>query len=175
MKRSCCDPGEPLGRAAGQRERDEEEAGWEAQLRRMAGRVKYSEPAIERVVAPVRMALEIVGGVTRRDSLLLPRTLPVFTGDEDEDLVCGKCSKVIGSRTSAPSCRCLHPEGDRVIVRCTCGALNLLYQIERRRRALLPAWPASALRGRIHDCHEHRPSCRPGVRPPNPIHRPWEG
>jgi hypothetical protein len=40
---------------------------------------------------------------------------------------------------------------------------------------LWPAWPASALRGRIHDCHEHRSSCRPGVRPPNPIHRPWEG
>ncbi|MEA3028875.1 MAG: hypothetical protein QOG13_200 [Sphingomonadales bacterium] len=149
MKASFCDPGEPLGRAARQRERDEEEAGWEAQLRRMAGRAKYSEPVIERVVSPIRMALEIVGGVTRRDSLLLPRTLPVFTGDEHEDLVCGKCWEIIGFRTSAPSCRRLHPEGDRVIVRCTCGALNVLYQVERPRRVLRSTWPASAPHGRI--------------------------
>lgn len=149
MKTSFCDPGERLKRAARQRERAAEEAGWEAQLRRMAGRAKYSEPAIKRVVASVRMALEIVGGVTRRDSLLLPRTLPVFTGNEHEDLVCGKCSEIIGLRASAPSCRRLHPEGDRVIVRCTCGALNLLYQVERSRRVSRPTWPASAPRGRI--------------------------
>jgi hypothetical protein len=151
MKASFCDLGGALGRAARQRERDEEEAGWEAQLRRMAGDAKYSEPAIGRLVAPVRMALEIVGGVTRQDSLLLPRTLPVFTGDEHENLVCGKCSEVIGFRTSVPSCRRLHPEGDRVIVRCTCGALNLLFQVERRRRVLRPTWPASALRGQIQE------------------------
>jgi hypothetical protein len=149
MKTPFSDPCEPLERGARERECDEEEAGWEAQLRRMAERAKYSERVLEQVVAPARIVLEIVGGVTRQDSLLLPRTLPVLTGDEHENLVCGKCSEVIGFRTSAASCRRLHPEGDRVIVRCPCGALNLLYQVESPRRALRLTWRPSALRGRI--------------------------
>jgi hypothetical protein len=40
--------------------------------------------------------------------------------------VCGKCGDVIGSRISPATARREHPEGERLVVRCTCGALNLL-------------------------------------------------
>ena len=115
-------------RASWQRERDEEEAAWEAQLRRMA---KYQTREIEPAAAPapappVRTAMDVVSGRKRHDFLLLPRRLPIVTGSESEDLACGKCGTVIAARTSRETARRRHPEGDRLVVRCTCKALNLL-------------------------------------------------
>jgi hypothetical protein len=113
-------------RVAWRRERDAEEARWEAQLGRMATR---RPKEVERIVsppAPVRTALYVVGGMLRHDSLLLPRILPIATGSDAEDLVCGKCGAVIAARLSRAAARCRHPEGRRLVVRCTCKALNLL-------------------------------------------------
>lgn len=114
-------------RAAWRRRCDADEARWEAQIRRMAGQAaEESRPPVSSSPAPIRTALELAGAVTRRDALIMPRTLPTFSGDENEDLVCGKCGDVIGIRISPVTARREHPEGERLVVRCTCGALNLL-------------------------------------------------
>jgi hypothetical protein len=118
---------EKFERAAWQRACAADEARWEAQIRRMAGHAaEGSMPPVSRGPAPIRTALEVAGGVTRRDVLIMPRTLPGFSGEENEDLVCGKCGDVIGLRISPVTARREHPEGERLVVRCTCGALNLL-------------------------------------------------
>jgi hypothetical protein len=49
--------------------------------------------------------LDVVDGVTRYDSLLMPRTLPVATGDEAEDLACGKCGETIALRAGRDTVR----------------------------------------------------------------------
>ena len=116
-----------LKRAARQLECRADEARWEAQLRKLAGR----QPIADRPVAAprfalVRTALELATRVSRRDALIIPRTLPAFSGNGIEDLVCGQCSDVIGMGVTLRVARREHPEGDRLVVRCTCGALNLL-------------------------------------------------
>lgn len=113
-------------RLAGRRERDAEEARWEAQLRRMATCRPREVERIASPPAPVRTALDVVGGMLRHDALLLPRTLPIATGSEAEDLLCGRCGTVIAARLSREAARGRHPEGRRLVVRCTCKALNLL-------------------------------------------------
>ncbi len=123
-----------LDRAARRRECDADEARWEAQLRRiLKHETRHPDPVADRRLATVPRSLEVVVGVTRHDSLLIPRTLPAFIGGEREDLLCGKCSDVIGSQTTPPTARRQHPEGDRLIIRCTCGALNLISRTSRVR------------------------------------------
>ena len=107
------------------RERAAQEAQWEAQLRKMASH-KAPESRIFSLPTPVRTLLDVLSGRKRHDTILLPRTLPVITGSETEDLACGKCGNVIAARVSRDSVRGRHPEGDRLVVRCTCRALNLL-------------------------------------------------
>ncbi len=120
-------PAAIAGRTARQREADAEDARWEMQIRKMTRHsVRAADPAVAPRPAPVRTALHIVSKVRRHDMLLIPRVLPIAAGGEPQDLVCGKCAKVIASGTSPASVRRLHPEGDTLIVRCPCGALNLL-------------------------------------------------
>lgn len=114
-------------KAARQREWDEDEARWEARLRQLAGRQVPSRDPAGPVPRPLRKTpLQLACSVTRRDWLLLPRSLPSFSGNDPEDSVCGKCSTLIGSRISARTIRSRHPDGERLVIRCVCGALNLL-------------------------------------------------
>jgi hypothetical protein len=127
MKTSLEAAADKIESAAWRRRCDADEARWETQIRKMAGHAaEETRRPVRSVRAPVRTSLEVANGVTRRDALMIPRTLPTFTGDENEDLVCGKCGDVIGFRISPRTARREHPEGDRLVVRCTCGALNLL-------------------------------------------------
>jgi hypothetical protein len=127
MKTSLNSAADKFERAAWRRASDADDARWEAQIRNMADpAVEESRPPLGRIPAPIRTALEVAAGVTRRDVLIMPRTLPSFSGDENEDLVCGRCGDVIGFRISPVTARRKHPEGERLLVRCTCGALNLL-------------------------------------------------
>jgi hypothetical protein len=121
----------PLGRPGGfarsarQREWDREQAAWEARLRKLAGGVPAEEKpvlqaSLERAVLPP------AGRVRRLDALLLPRSLPALVGSERVDLACAGCSGIIGHAISARTARREHPEGKRLLVRCTCGILNLV-------------------------------------------------
>jgi hypothetical protein len=115
---------------AARRAHSAEEARWEAQIRTMARHEpRESAPAVIALPPPVRVILPVVNGMKRHDALLIPRTLPAMTGSGGEDLACGKCGSVIASRTDREAARRRHPEGDRLIVRCTCRALNLLSPI----------------------------------------------
>lgn len=127
MKTSLNIAADRFEQAAWRRRCDADEARWEAQIRKMAGQgAQESKPTVAARTARVRTALEVAARVTRRDAVLMPRTLPTFSGSENEDLVCGKCADVIGVRISPGTARRAHPEGERLVVRCTCGALNLL-------------------------------------------------
>lgn len=114
-------------RSARERSWDEDQARWERQLRKLSApaRAKDEAPAIV-PLAPARTPLELAASVGPRDALLIPRLLPVLTGSEAEDLLCGKCQLVIGRGISARTARRRHPEGQRLVLRCACGALNLL-------------------------------------------------
>lgn len=124
------------GPTARQREREADEARWEAQIRRLAALgTREAGPVAARLPALSTTALDLAAGMTRHDTLLLPRTLPLITGSEAEDLACGRCGAVIASRTSRQTARSRHPGGRRLVVRCTCRALNLLWGRAGRRRA----------------------------------------
>lgn len=127
MQPSLHHPSATDRRAIRQHECNMDEARWEAQLRKLARR----KPIEEKRPPPARPSLvqsplELTARVTSRDVLLIPRHLPAFTGDEHQDLTCGRCSSVIGSGIALRTARREHPEGDRLVVRCLCGALNLL-------------------------------------------------
>lgn len=79
--------------------------------------------------------LEIVAKASARDAVLLARTLPAFSGDESEDLICGRCGQTIAAGVSARTLRRSHPEGNRLIVRCACKAYNVVVGALPRRRA----------------------------------------
>lgn len=114
-------------KTARQREWDEDEARWEGRLRQLAARQAPSHDPTEPASRPPRRtSLRLVFNVTRRDWLMLPRSMPSFSGSEPEDSVCGKCRGLIGSGISSHTIRSRHPEGDRLVIRCVCGALNLL-------------------------------------------------
>ena len=78
--------------------------------------------------------LELVARASLHDAVLLADSLPAFSGGEGEDLVCGGCGGVLGAGISARTLRRDHPEGRRLIVRCTCRAWNLLAARQKRRR-----------------------------------------
>lgn len=127
MKTSLNAAADKYERAAWRRRCDADEARWEAQIRNMAGHaMEEPRPPAGSGFAAIRTALEVAASVTRRDALFMPRMLPTFRGHENEDLVCGKCEDVIGFRISPVTARREHPEGERLVVRCTCGALNIL-------------------------------------------------
>jgi hypothetical protein len=100
-----------------------DEARWAAKLRATA-KTKAREPAPG--AAPVTILLDVVDGMTRYDNLIMPRALPIAVGCEGEDLACGKCGDVIASRAGRDTVRRNYPQGDRVVIRCTCRALNVL-------------------------------------------------
>jgi len=140
MTTSLCEAPTESRRDAWRRECAAEEAGWEAQLRKMAGPAMSSgrpmrlRGIIRAIPSPAASRVaRIMRDWKGHDSLLLPRSLPIFTGSDAEDLVCGKCADVIARRASPPAARCRYPEGDRLIVRCTCGALNVLGQTTANR------------------------------------------
>lgn len=124
-----------------------EEAQWEAKLRQLARReIKHVAP-VSRPATARRSSLKLVTAITRHDALLMPRTWPLLTGSEAEDLACGQCANVIGSGITTAAARSHFPEGERVIVRCSCGAFNLLCHAPggrsepHRARAIVPARP----------------------------------
>ena len=117
----------PRNLSAAERRWGEAQLRWEAQLAKQAahGQARTKTAAIVRN-APARSVLELTSAATPRDALLIPRTLPALTGNEPEELLCGKCSEVIGAGISARTVRRRHPEGQRLMIRCPCGGLNLL-------------------------------------------------
>jgi hypothetical protein len=122
-------------RSARQRECDADEAGWELQIRRMAKHgTRQIEPPVTVPAAATTQIMEVVSKIGRHDVLLLPRTLPIGTGDDPEDLACGRCSTIVAAGLSRTAARNRHPEGKRVVVRCTCKALNLLCGVARGSR-----------------------------------------
>ena len=98
---------------------------WEEQIRTLTTqRAVKMVPPVHAPCPPTRLAL--ISRVTRRDLLLVPRALPAMAGGEPANLLCGKCSELIGSGLSCRTARREHPEGSRLVIRCTCGAINLI-------------------------------------------------
>lgn len=114
-----------------------EEARWEAQLRMLA-RMKRQERPSPPVTAPapVLTTLDVVDGMTRYDNLVIARALPLAVGSDAEDLACGKCGGVIASRANRETVRSRYPQGDRLLIRCSCRAINVLCGEAGRRNRL---------------------------------------
>lgn len=104
-----------------------EEARWEAQIRMMAQMKRQERPAPPATApAPVQTTLDVVDGMTRYDNLVIARALPLAVGSDAEDLTCGKCGGVIAARASRETVRNRYPQGDRLLIRCSCRAINVL-------------------------------------------------
>jgi hypothetical protein len=69
--------------------------------------------------------LPVIQSTTQNDWIYIAKTLPVFTGDEADTLLCGRCTAVIGESITVQQVRERHPNGARVVVKCICMALNL--------------------------------------------------
>jgi hypothetical protein len=53
---------------------------------------------------------------------------PLFRGDDDESLACGRCGVVVARRVSTRTLyRQTHCESARLLLVCACGAYNLLH------------------------------------------------
>lgn len=104
---------------------EDDQLRWEEQIRALTTqRVVRAVPPAHVPCPPTRLAL--VSRVTRRDLLLVPRALPAMTGAGPANLLCGKCSNLIVAGLSCRMARRQHPEGSRLVIRCTCRALNLI-------------------------------------------------
>jgi hypothetical protein len=114
-----------FARSPRQREWDQDQAAWEARLRKLQGRVIAEDVIVPQIpLAP--NILERAERVGRLDAVLLPRSLPAFVGSERGDLACAGCSAIVGRSITARTARREHPEGRRLVVRCTCGVFNLV-------------------------------------------------
>ena len=125
MIRICA--AQPRERPFSRQERDWnlQQARWEAKLRLAAGKQAPDRPrAPPRARRPV--ALTLAEKFSVRDALLIARSGDSFAGSEEEDLACGGCGAVICSGISKRSLRRTHPEGEQLIVRCPCRALNVV-------------------------------------------------
>ncbi len=129
----------PLSGPAPRHDRDcaAEEARWEAQLRMLARMKRQERPSLPAPApAPVLTTLDVVDGMTRYDNLVIARALPLAVGDDAEDLACGKCGGVIAVRASRETVRNRYPQGDRLLIRCSCRAINVLCGEAGRRNRL---------------------------------------
>lgn len=145
-------PPRPLSAESLLRRRDQalEEAAWEARLRSVAMTEAREGPMPAPAPSPVRTILDVVDGMTRYDNLVMPRTLPVAVGSDDEDLACGNCGQTIASHSSREALRQSHPQGDRLVIRCPCRALNVVCGVAgRRNRLYFRQRPRFARRSRV--------------------------
>ena len=69
--------------------------------------------------------------VVTRDRVFVARQLPLFSGNGDENLACGKCGELVARNVAVSTLYSNLNGHERVIVTCTCGAHNLLLT-ERR-------------------------------------------
>lgn len=60
------------------------------------------------------------------DTTLEAKTLPLFSGQGDENLACGMCNKVIARGVSTKDVHDRFVTDNRLIVRCVCGAHNFI-------------------------------------------------
>lgn len=102
-----------------------QQAAWERKLRRSAAAGEWQRPCASPASRrPTQLAL--ADAFSPRDTLLIASKAAPLTGSEPEDLACGKCGQILGEGFSARGLRRRHPEGRRLIVRCSCRALNLV-------------------------------------------------
>src|SRR5688572_30708267 len=88
-------------RARWRRYEAEDQARWEGQLRRLANHSTGNDAPVAVSPLPVLVTvLQVVGGMMSNDALVIARSLPVLSGNEADDLLCGRCDGVIGSRIS---------------------------------------------------------------------------
>ena len=61
-----------------------------------------------------------------KDSILNFTSLPGLKGDDDESLACGRCKTVLCRNVSTKSVYSKFGAPNRLLIRCTCGAVNVL-------------------------------------------------
>lgn len=60
------------------------------------------------------------------DAHIRANRLPVMAGDDEGDLNCGKCGQAIATGTTPASFHKKIQTEQRLVVECTCGALNVV-------------------------------------------------
>ena len=60
------------------------------------------------------------------DAHIRANRLPVMTGSDEGDLNCGKCGQAIATGTTPAAFHNKIQTDQRLVVECTCGALNLV-------------------------------------------------
>jgi hypothetical protein len=60
------------------------------------------------------------------DAHIRANKLPVMTGSDEGDLNCGKCGMAIAEKTSSSAFHQKIQTDQRLVVECTCGALNVI-------------------------------------------------
>jgi hypothetical protein len=74
-----------------------------------------------------KIYLTVVDDAGEGDTILQATKLPLFRGhDKEENLACGSCKAVVASNASTRSIHERFATAGRLILRCTCGADNLL-------------------------------------------------
>lgn len=75
-----------------------------------------------------RQKLDVVDAPHPRASIIAPkkRALPVFTGPDADQLLCGSCGIVLIEGLSLDSCHKTFTTPAQLLIRCPCGAHNVL-------------------------------------------------
>ncbi len=72
------------------------------------------------------MKFPIAEAVTDQDAIMVAEKLPALTGNGNEDILCGSCNQVLAEKLTPQAIRRMAPTENRLVLRCTCGANNLV-------------------------------------------------
>ena len=74
-----------------------------------------------------KVALPVVKSPLKNASILAPADVSVFTGTEDEDLVCGSCETMLAKGVSRKTIQQRFSAPAQLLIKCpTCGKHNQL-------------------------------------------------
>jgi hypothetical protein len=72
--------------------------------------------------------LPVVDDPSPDKDAIMRRTTPLFSGNDDENLACGRCGAMVARCVSTRTLyRQTHSESARLLLDCLCGAYNLLH------------------------------------------------
>lgn len=73
---------------------------------------------------------ETVADASERDGIILAESMPALTGNGPDDLLCGGCGEVLAAKLTPEAIASAFRTDKRLILRCVCGADNLVAQNE---------------------------------------------
>ena len=70
--------------------------------------------------------MDLIEDVSESDAIITAQSLPALTGTGSEDLLCAGCGQVLAAKLNNEAITNAFRTDKRLLLRCTCGASNLV-------------------------------------------------